>query len=210
MKIPVNYSRTIFINCPFDEEYQELFESIIFAILSCGFIPRCAKENINSDEIRINKIINIIKESKYGIHDISRVEITKDSSLPRFNMPLELGIFVGCQKYGNNHDNQKKYLVLDKEQFRYKQFISDISGQDIQGHNNDPQKVISSIREWLAHVSKKTIPGSNFHIKRYEQFKSELKSRCAKYQWDYDNLSFTEYNKLIIEFIKDKTLEIIN
>jgi hypothetical protein len=125
-------------------------------------------------------------------------------------MPLELGIFVGCQKYGNKHDTQKKYLVLDKEQFRYKQFISDISGQDIQGHNNDPKKIISIIREWLAHVSKKTIPGSNFHINRYELFKSELCIRCDMYQWDYDHLTFTEYNRLIHEFIKDKTLEIIN
>ena len=31
-----------------------------------------------------------------------------------------------------------------------------------------------------------------------------------KYQWDYDSLNFTEYNRLINEFIKDKTLEIIN
>jgi hypothetical protein len=210
MKPAVNYSRSVFINCPFDEEYQNLFESIVFVVLSCGFIPRCAKDSMDSDEIRINKINNIIKESKYGIHDISRVEMSEKSLLPRFNMPLELGIFLGCQKFGNKNDRQKRYLVLDKDPYRYKQFISDISGQDIQGHNNNPQKIISVIRDWLAHVSKKTIPGSSFHITRFEKFKAELISRCDKYRWDYDHLSLSDYNKLILEFIRDETLEIIN
>ena len=110
MKSPLNYSRSIFINCPFDDEYQKLFESIIFAVLSCGFIPRCAKESMDIDEIRINKIFNIIHDSKYGIHDISRVEVTKSSFLPRFNMPLELGIFIGCQKFGNKNDKVNYHL----------------------------------------------------------------------------------------------------
>lgn len=210
MSVPKNYTRTVFVNCPFDDEYQVLFEAIIFSILSCGFIPRCAKESMNSDEIRINKIISIIKESKYGIHDLSRVEFSKDSPLPRFNMPLELGIFIGCQKYGGTIHKQKRYLVFDKEQYRYKRFISDISGQDIQGHNNNPEKIITSIRGWLAHVSNKTIPGPNFHYERYKLFKKELSDRCKKYDWDYDKLTYKEYIKLIKEFIKDETIALLN
>ena len=165
---------------------------------------------MNSDEIRINKIISIIKDSKYGIHDLSRVEFSKDSPLPRFNMPLELGIFIGCQKYGGTIHKQKRYLVFDKEQYRYKRFISDISGQDIRGHNNNPKDIISTIREWLAHVSKKTIAGPRFHIERYELFRIELQDRCSKYDWDYDNLTYKEYIRLITEFIDSKTMELLN
>jgi hypothetical protein len=210
MKEPNDYSRTVFINCPFDDEYQPLFEAIIFCVLSCGFIPRSAKESMNSNEVRINKIISIIKESKYGIHDLSRVEIKKDSHLPRFNMSLELGIFIGCYKYGGSIHQQKRYLVLDAERYRYQKFISDISGQDIRGHNNNPEEAISIIREWLAHVSNKTIPGPKFHIERYKLFKGELSSRCKRYDWDYDKITFTEYKRLIMEFIREKTLEILN
>ena len=210
MKEPNEYARTVFVNCPFDDEYQVLFEAIIFSILSCGFLPRCAKESMDSDDVRINKIISIIKESKYGIHDLSRVEFSSDSQLPRFNMPLELGIFIGCQKYGGEIHKQKKYLILDKEQYRFKRFISDISGQDIRGHDNNPEAIISNVREWLAHVSKKKTPGPNFHIGRYKMFRQELLDRCKKYEWDYDNLTFNEYTILIDEFNDDKTLEILN
>lgn len=206
---PDNYQMSIFVNCPFDDEFQVLFEAIIFGILSCGFIPRCAKESMNSDEIRINKIISIIKESKYGIHDLSRVEFSKDSPLPRFNMPLELGIFIGCQKYGGAIHKRKRYLVFDKKQYRYKEFISDISGQDILGHNNNPEEIITNIREWLAHVSNKTIPGPSFHIERYKLFKMELPDRCKKYDWDYDKLTYKEYNNLITEFLYDKNQELL-
>ena len=210
MKLKEDYSRTVFINCPFDDEYQNLFEAIIFVILSCGFIPRCAKESMNSDEIRINKIVSLIKESKFGIHDLSRVEYSKSSDLPRFNMPLELGIFIGCQKYGDSIHKQKRYLVLDKKEYRYKKFISDISGQDIKGHENSPEQIISSIREWLSHVSNKTIPGPSFHINRYKEFKADLPNQCIKYSWDYDRLTYKEYVRLITEYIEKKTLQLLN
>jgi len=210
MKAIADYSRTVFVNCPFDDEYQSLFEAVIFSILPCGFVPRCAKESMNSDEIRINKITSIIKESKYGIHDLSRVEYSKEQKLPRFNMPLEFGIFLGCQKYGGPLHRQKKYLVFDKEDYRYKKFISDISGQDIRGHHNKPALIIEIIREWLAHVSNKTIPGPRFHIERFNQFKKEIKERCKKYNWDYDKLTYKEYTRLIIEFLNLKTIEILD
>ncbi len=210
MKQKDDYYRTVFVNCPFDDEYQDLFEAIIFAILSCGFLPRCAKESMNSDEIRINKIITLIKESKFGIHDLSRVEFLKSSDLPRFNMPLELGIFIGCQRYGGSIHKQKRYLVFDKEQYRYKKFISDISGQDIQGHKNSPELLISGIREWLSHVSNKTIPGPSFHIERYKEFKSKLPCQCSQYSWDYDKLTYKEYVRLITEYLDKKTIQILD
>jgi len=210
MKESPDYNRTVFINCPFDEEYQVLFEAMIFIILSCGFIPRSAKESMNSDEIRINKIITLIKESRYAIHDLSRVELNCDSPLPRFNMPLELGIYIGCQRFGSGSHKNKKYLVLDKEPYRYKKFISDISGQDISGHNNDPVTLIEIIRGWISMVSNKAIPGSRFHLERYLQFKNELDDRCKAYKWDYDKLTYKEYNTIINEFINDKTVELID
>lgn len=33
------YHQSVFINCPFDLQYQPLFEAIVFAVSNCGFIP---------------------------------------------------------------------------------------------------------------------------------------------------------------------------
>ncbi len=50
-------------------------------------------------------------------------------SLPRFNMPLELGIFLGAKRFGSQKQKQKNGLILDREKYRYQSFCSDIAGQ---------------------------------------------------------------------------------
>ena len=87
---PSNYEDNVFINCPFDEEYRPMFRAMVFVIHDAGFIARCALEAENSAQARLDKILNIIDECKYGIHDLSRTELSHNSGLPRFNMPFEL------------------------------------------------------------------------------------------------------------------------
>ena len=115
----IRYNDNVFINCPFDSVYKPLFDAMVFAIYDCGFIARCALEEEDASEVRIDKIYNIIADCRYGIHDISRTELDRDSNLPRFNMPLELGIFLGAKKFGIEEQKRKKCLVLDREQYRY-------------------------------------------------------------------------------------------
>ena len=43
--------RDIFINCPFDDEYRPLFQSLVFVIADCGFRARCALELVDSGEL---------------------------------------------------------------------------------------------------------------------------------------------------------------
>src|SRR6516225_9571953 len=107
------YAAGVFINCPFDAQYKPLLEAITFAVLACGHRPRCALEIDDSSEVRIDKIFKIIAECKYGIHDISRTEVTTVSGLPRFNMPLELGIFLAAKRFGTGKQKQKVCLILD-------------------------------------------------------------------------------------------------
>ena len=91
------YTDNVFINCPFDDEYTELFYAAVFAIFDCGFVARCTLEDDDSGQVRIDKIQAIIKICKYGIHDVSRTELCDQNNLPRFNMPLELGMFFGAK-----------------------------------------------------------------------------------------------------------------
>ena len=73
-----------------DPTYKPLFDAMVFAVHDCGFIPRCALEEDDTSQVRIDKIYEIIADCRYGIHDISRIELDEPSGFPRFNMPLEL------------------------------------------------------------------------------------------------------------------------
>src|SRR3954468_768137 len=95
------YERSVFINCPFDDEYTPIFEAIVFTIQACGFSARCARSRLNSGEVRLHKILEIIGDCRYSIHDLSRTQLDRTTALPRFNMPLELGIDIGCRAYGS-------------------------------------------------------------------------------------------------------------
>jgi hypothetical protein len=53
-------------------------------------------ERLDSGRPRIDKIISLIKESKYAIHDLSRLKAREAGEYYRLNMPFELGLDVGC------------------------------------------------------------------------------------------------------------------
>src|ERR1700704_4098519 len=108
------YRLQVFINCPFDREYRELFYAIVFAVKDCGYNARSALEISDAGEARLAKILKLISECGIGIHDISRTELDRRSKLPRFNMPLELGMFLGAKEYGDQKQRDKICLVLDR------------------------------------------------------------------------------------------------
>jgi hypothetical protein len=41
---------------------------------------------------------------------------------------LELSLFLGAKHYGNRQQKSKRALILNREQYRYQRFISDIAG----------------------------------------------------------------------------------
>jgi hypothetical protein len=47
---------SVFINCPFDDDYRPVFDAIIFAVGVLGFRVRCAQEVDDSGEVRLAKI----------------------------------------------------------------------------------------------------------------------------------------------------------
>ena len=137
-------------------EYKPLFDAIVFAVhlivASLHVVLRKMKTEV---QVRIDKIYRIIAECRYGIHDLSRTELDEETCLPRFNMPLELGVFLGAKRYGEKNQKRKSCLILDKERYRYQVFISDIAGQDAKSHNNNTEEVINLVRDWLSHTSRR-------------------------------------------------------
>ena len=144
-----SFEKNIFVNCPFDDDYRRLLIPVIFTVKYFNYIPRLALESANSGESRIDKIVGLIKESKFGIHDLSRIISSDKNEHYRMNMPFELGIDYGCQKFKEGIWKEKKILILEKEKFRYRKALSDLSGSDIKNHDNDPIKIMRAVRDWL-------------------------------------------------------------
>jgi len=142
-------ARSVFINCPFDAEYKPLFRAACFTILACGYTPRCALDQSDSGAVRFTEIVTMITECGLSIHDISRVQLDKESRLPRFNMPLELGADLGLRLQGSARQRARKILILDTESHRYDKTLSDISGMDIEAHGDESGRVIRHVRDWL-------------------------------------------------------------
>ena len=113
-----------------------MFRALTFAVFECGLRPRCAQEVYDAGEVRIEKICRIIQDCRWGIHDISRTDANAHG-LPRFNMPLELGLFLGARRFGDGPQRRKSCLILDRDKYRYQEFMSDISGQDIAAHGEE-------------------------------------------------------------------------
>jgi hypothetical protein len=207
--VPETFDKNVFINCPFDDRFLPLFHSIIFAVHDLGFRPRCALEASNAGEVRIDKIVNIISECKYSIHDISRTDLDPVHRLPRFNMPLELGLDLGCKWYGANFQQEKVLLVMDIEKHRYQKFISDIAGQDIYDHGSNEQNVIKVVRKWFRpeiDPFRVTIPSGDEIFKRFQTFKSQLPSICKALKLDSAQLEFLDFSHLVSTWIADNPL----
>ncbi len=149
MDIVDNFSKNVFINCPFDADYRQLLIGIIFTVKYFDYIPRLSLEREDSGESRIGKILRIIEESKFGIHDLSRIVSKKKGEHYRMNMPFELGIDYGCQKLKGGRWEGKKILVLEKEKYRFQKAISDLSGSDIKNHDDEVSKVVCAVRDWF-------------------------------------------------------------
>jgi len=147
--LTTNFEKNVFVNCPFDDDYRQLLIGIVFTILYFGYKPRFSQERADSGETRIDKILSLIKESKFGIHDLSRIVSSDKDEHYRMNMPFELGIDYGCQKLKGGKWSNKKILVLEKERYRFQKAISDLSGSDIKSHDDDVSKAIGSVRNWF-------------------------------------------------------------
>ena len=199
-----SYDHNVFINCPFDDEYRPLFEALVFAIHDSGYIAHCALEGDDGSEVRIEKIARIIAVCKFGIHDVSRTEPDTTTALPRFNVPLELGMFLGAKRFGHAEQTQKTCLILDVERYRFQKFISDIAGQDIHSHGGDVAKLIKVVRDWLSDATPAsiTIPGGALIAARYELFRDELPAMCEKLRLNVSELTFNNYVVQVEEWLK--------
>lgn len=202
-----NYERQVFINCPFDADYLPMFRLLVFGVHACGFVARCALESQDAGEVRMSKILRLIGECRLGIHDISRTTLDAENGLPRFNMPLELGLFLGAAHFGSVVQRRKHTLVLDSEKFRYQKFISDIAGQDIKSHANDQGRLVHVVRDWLnaLPVRQNPLPGGKTIMKLYRNFIDDMPETLSELKLHESDISFTDWLWLVRDWLQKAT-----
>jgi len=198
------FATGVFINCPFDEAYKPLFDCLVFTTIYCGYLARSALEIDDGSQVRIEKIFKIIEESRFGVHDLSRTELDRPSKLPRFNMPLELGMFLGAKRFGVGHQRKKYCLILDRSAYRYQKFISDIAGQDIRSHKRSAAKLIAIVRNWLRSSSNRSLPGGKEIHRQYRLFMKALPSLCKALHLKPAEMTFNDFTNIVTHWLKER------
>jgi len=198
-------NRNIFINCPYDEDYRPLMHIIIYMVCKFDHNPLLSGQYSDSGD-RMSKIVDLIKNSYIGIHDISLMELDEKNKLARFNMPFELGVDYASLKFINN---EKKLLVLEKEPYLSKKALSDMGGSDIVPHKNDPEEIIKSIRNFFVDLyNLKNIKYQAAIMIEYQtSFELWLRDKLTKLgypkQYMSMNVSITDFVNNVKEFFDE-------
>ncbi len=128
----------VFLNVPFDREYEPLYVAQIAALTAFGSTPRSVLE-IPPHRGRLERLRTIIDGCEASVHDLSRVELWGNPPLPRFNMPFELGLALGIHR--NNH----KWFIFDSKPHRMSHSLNDLGGYDPAIHEGTPEGVLRAV-----------------------------------------------------------------
>lgn len=200
------FRTSVFINCPFDEQYKFLLRPMLFTLLYVGLIPRLASESSDSLEQRIEKILSLVKECRYSIHDLSRLKAEKAEEFYRLNMPFELGIDYGCRRIANNHLRTKRSLILEAKRYDIQKALSDLNGVDIKSHDNDPAQTVRALQHWfietvgLTDVDSPSVIWDRFNKFSYDFYLTRKAQGYSKD--DLNMMPVPQYIKFITQWIK--------
>lgn len=190
------FERNVFINCPFDEAYSPILRAVLFCLFYLGFEPRIAVERLDGAEPRIEKLLELIEDSKFGIHDLSRLKARRAGELFRLNMPLELGLDIGCKRFKPGVWSEKKCLIMETEKYRYQAALSDLSNSDIEAHSDDPIEALTIVRNWLNNEANLHAKGPTFIWNRFTDFTADADNILIDRGYsrrDIDRLSMAEW-----------------
>ena len=117
----------VFLNIPYDNQFQNLCLAYICGIAAFGFFPRATLE-IPGGSRRLDRIFRLIQSCRFSVHDLSRVELDKKfPPTPRFNMPFELGLSVAWERAVKK---QHTWFVFEERARRLTKSLSDLNGTD--------------------------------------------------------------------------------
>jgi len=151
---PVNPD-AVFLNIPYDEEFQRLYLAYIVGIFQLRLVPFIAS-GIPGGERRLDRVIALIQSCRYSIHDLSRVELSAiPPATPRFNMPLELGLTITWAKL---HPRRHTWFLWESTQLRLQKSMSDLDGTDPYIHSGTVEGILSELRNAFVRDAAPPVP----------------------------------------------------
>lgn len=143
MPLPPVNPNAVFLNIPYDPEFQKLYLAYIVGLSHLGFDPYITS-GISGGERRLDRVLSLIQSCRYSIHDLSRVELNvAPPATPRFNMPLELGLTITWSKiYPKRHT----WFLWESTSRRIQKSMSDLDGTDPYIHSGTVEGVLRELR----------------------------------------------------------------
>jgi hypothetical protein len=139
-----------FLNVPYDRRYEDLYLAFIAGVCAFGLRPRATIE-IPGGKRRLERIIELIRECRYSLHDLSRVQLDRHPpSTPRFNMPFELGLAVDWSLCaGSGHE----WFVFESCPHRLSKSLSDLNGTDPYIHEGTVHGILRGLMNALTRIT---------------------------------------------------------
>ena len=130
---------SVFLNIPYDKQFEDLYLAYIVGLTQLGLRVNATLAVPNQG--RLESIIQLIEESDFSIHDLSRIELSE--GIPRFNMPVELGLALYRSHIAKG---RHRVFVFETKSYRAQRSTSDINGIDPQIHGRTPKGVMAGLR----------------------------------------------------------------
>jgi hypothetical protein len=143
--------QAVFLNIPYDNQFEELYLAYIVGLTQLGLKINATLALPNQD--RLKRIVGLIERSDVSIHDLSRIE--SSSGIPRFNMPLELGLALYRSHITRG---RHRVFVFEKKAYRVQRSTSDVNGIDPQIHKGRPKGVMAGLRNIFYQPDGTTVP----------------------------------------------------
>ena len=170
---------------------------MLFTIIYLG-LRRVVAQTTDSGAVRIDKIIRHIKNSKYSIHDLSRMVASKAGEIARFNMPFELGLDIGIRRAARRSRLwSKRNLIIDKEKYRYQKALSDLSGNDIQVYEDSPERLVLVLRNWFTSNIHPKQPSGSSIWEAYNEFQTYFAKFTLEEGYEERDIINMPFNELI-------------
>jgi hypothetical protein len=139
--------KRVFINCPFDRPYENLFLALISGIVCLRLEPHCALE-LSADQQRLHRMQELIASCAASVHDLSRVTLSGGAGqrVPRLNMPFEVGL--ACQEAFRT-GGQHSFFLFEEVPYRLQRSMSDLNGYEPFIHHGDVGQLLRAVRNAL-------------------------------------------------------------
>lgn len=162
---------------------------------------------MDSGEVRLEKIKELILESRIGIHDLSRCKSADKGEYYRFNMPFELALDLAAREFNPTEKLRRKViLILEEERYSVQKALSDLSFSDPKCHKGEPEELVYQLRDWFYEIGYKNIGSPSSLWDSYNFFYADLYDRKINEGFkpkDVDRLTVLEFLDEIKEWCKN-------